>query len=139
MANSSTSGQGRPKGALNLATRSVRELAGHFSNGAIKVLAQILLDPLAPPAAKVAAAREILDPAHGKPSATATVTLKKVATLAEMGERIISAATNGSLPLDHAGQLMAALAAQAKLHETTELIKRLELIEALIATKEPEK
>ena len=139
MANSSTSGQGRPKGALNLATRSVRELAGHFSNGAIKVLAQILLDPLAPPAAKVAAAREILDRAHGKPSATATVTLKKDATLAEMGERIISAATNGSLPLDHAGQLMAALAAQAKLHETTELIQRLELIEALIATKEPEK
>jgi hypothetical protein len=136
MARSSTSGQGRKPGVPNKITRPIRELAGTFTEGAIRTLVQIMIDPMAPHASKIAAAKELLDRAHGRPSASAEIKSKRGESLAEMGERIISAATNGSLPLDHASQLMGALQAQAKLHETTELIQRLESLEALIQRKQ---
>ena len=139
MAVSSTSGQGRPRGIPNKVTRPIRELAANFSEGAIRTLVQILVDPLAPPAAKVSAAKELLDRAHGRPSASAEIKTKRGASLAEMGERILAAATSGALPLDHAGQLMGALQAQAKLVEQSELLQRLEAIETILAAKEPEK
>lgn len=139
MARSSTSGQGRPKGALNKNTRSVRELAADFSADAVNVLVSIIRDLTAPHASRVAAARELLDRAHGRPSATATVAVKQGATLAEMGEHILHAATGGGLPLDHAAQLMQAVGLQARIVGQTELLRRLETVEALLDAKEADK
>ena len=136
MAKSSTSGQGRPKGIPNKVTRPVRELAANFSEGAIKTLVTIMIDPMAPHASKIAAARELLDRAHGRPSASAEIKSVRGESLAEMGERILAAATSGTLPLDHLQQLMGALQAQAKLVEQSELVARLEAIESLISPKE---
>ena len=136
MAKSSTSGQGRKPGVPNKITRPIRELAANFSEGAIKTLVQIMIDPMAPHASKIAAAKELLDRAHGRPSASAEIKSVRGESLAEMGERILAAATSGTLPLDHLQQLMGALQAQAKLVEQSELVARLEAIESLISPKE---
>lgn len=137
MAISSTSGQGRKPGVPNKITRPIRELAANFSEHAIKTLVQIMVDQVAPPAARVAAAKELLDRAHGRPSQSANITLKRGASLAEMGEKVISGAATGKLPLDHASQLMNALQAQAKLLETSELIERLEAMESMLTKVTP--
>lgn len=138
MAKSKTSGQGRPRGALNLATKAVRQIAADFGEAAVRTLAQIAGDQAQPPAARVSACRELLDRGFGKPSAVIGIAVPQ-GSLADQGQSIIAAATTGALPLDHLSALMGALSAQAKLHETTELLQRLETIEALLAEKEPEK
>jgi len=135
MARSSTSGQGRPKGALNRSTKSVRELAADFSAKAIEVLVNVMNDSMSPHAARIAAARELLDRAHGRPSATTSVTVNPGATLAEIGNTILRAATGGGLPLDHAGQLMQAVGLQARIVEQSEVIQRLEALESLMDKK----
>lgn len=57
---------GRPKGALNHATKDLKALAGQYTVKALETLASIMANPKAPHAARVAAAREILDRSHGK-------------------------------------------------------------------------
>ena len=65
-------GKGRPKGARNKVTAPVKELAARYTEEALRTLADIMLDAGdearegAPPAARVAAAKELLDRAHGK-------------------------------------------------------------------------
>ena len=127
-----TSGQGRPKGALNKSTRSVRELAANFSEHAVGILVRVMADQTAPHASRIAAARELLDRAHGKPSAAVLIKLPAGASLAEKGEAAIAAAAAGNLPLDHLATLMNALQAQAKLTEVSEIQERLEVLETLI-------
>lgn len=128
MAKSSTSGQGRPKGALNKATKTVREIAATYSAGAIGVLVKIAGDQSAPHAARVAACKELLDRAHGRPSATTVIKLPD-GTPTEQGAAAINAAAAGDLPLDHLAILMGAIAVQAKLVEQTEITERLEAVE----------
>lgn len=135
MPKTKTSGQGRPKGALNRATKSVREIAGQYSAGAIGVLVKIAADTAAPPAARVSAAKEILDRAHGRPSAVAEGIKLPAGDATKRGEAAIKAAMAGELPLDHLTALMNALAQQAKLVEQSELTERLEAIERWL-TKE---
>lgn len=50
--------------------------------------------------------------------------------LAEQGTCVISAALSGQIPGDLASQLVGALSAQAKIVETTELVARIEKLEA---------
>ena len=57
----------RTKGATNKQTLDVKELAQDFTEAAVKRLASIMDNDEAPHAAQVAAARELLDRAHGKP------------------------------------------------------------------------
>lgn len=57
---------GRPKGALNKVTRDVREAAQEYSPAALRTLAAIMSNGKTNPAARVAAAKELLDRAHGK-------------------------------------------------------------------------
>lgn len=129
MARSSTSGQGRKAGIPNKITRPIRELAGKHSAGAIKTLHDIMDDIASPPAARVAAAKELLDRAHGKSSASANITLP-AGGMADQGKAMIEAAASGQLPLDHLGVLMGALSAQARIVETGELVKRMDMLEA---------
>jgi hypothetical protein len=129
MARSSTSGQGRKPGIPNKITRPIRELAGNFSEHAIKTLVQIMIDQMAPPAARVSAAKELLDRAHGKSSASANITLP-AGGMADQGKAMIEAAASGQLPLDHLSVLMGALSAQARIVETGELVKRMDALEA---------
>lgn len=57
---------GRRAGTRNKSTGSVKEAAGRYTEEAIETLYGIMCDPQAPTAARVGAARELLDRAHGK-------------------------------------------------------------------------
>jgi len=67
MARSSTSGQGRPKGALNRSTLEVRGAARAYTVEAIKTLASIMRHGTTE-AAQIMAAKELLDRGYGRPS-----------------------------------------------------------------------
>jgi hypothetical protein len=67
MARSSTSGQGRPKGALNRSTLEVREAARAYTAEALKTLASIMRHGTTE-AAQILAAKELLDRGYGKPA-----------------------------------------------------------------------
>lgn len=58
-------GKGRPKGALNRATKDVKEAAREYGPAAIKTLS-ILMKTADSDAAKIAACKELLDRAYGK-------------------------------------------------------------------------
>jgi hypothetical protein len=58
--------RGRPKGARNKATASVKAAAQKHTEAAIATLAAIMNDKTEGAPARVAAAREILDRGHGK-------------------------------------------------------------------------
>lgn len=67
-------GAGRPKGSPNKATAAIREVAGQYTEQAVNTLVSILAGGEGiPAAAQVAAARELLDRAHGKPSQSVDV------------------------------------------------------------------
>lgn len=57
---------GRTKGTPNKATASIKELAGKHSEEAVKTLLSVMQNTAEPAAARVSAAKEILDRAHGK-------------------------------------------------------------------------
>lgn len=57
---------GRQKGTPNKVTADVRALAGQFGAAAITALSTIMVDKAQPAAARVSAAKEILDRAYGK-------------------------------------------------------------------------
>jgi len=60
-------GAGRPAGATNKATADVRAAARDYGGEALDVLVAIMRSSDSPPAARIAAARELLDRAYGKP------------------------------------------------------------------------
>ncbi|MFI3120023.1 MAG: DUF5681 domain-containing protein [Methylococcaceae bacterium] len=82
-------------------------------NGDIQA-AKVLLDRICPP---LKAQAQSVDIAQGD-------------TLAASGDIIIRAALSGNVPPDTAIQLISALSVQAKIIETTELIGRIEALEA---------
>ena len=57
---------GRIKGVPNKATASIREIAREYSDEAFEALVSVVRDAQAPHAAKIGAAKEILDRAYGK-------------------------------------------------------------------------
>ena len=67
MARSSTSGQGRPKGALNRSTLEVREAARAYTAESLAKLAAIMRHGTSE-AAQIMAAKELLDRGYGRPS-----------------------------------------------------------------------
>jgi hypothetical protein len=63
--NRGNAGKGRPKGARNKATASVKALAGKYGPDAIKELARLAVEAESE-AARVSAIKELLDRAYGK-------------------------------------------------------------------------
>lgn len=61
-------GAGRKKGVPNKATASIRDLAREYTADALNALTGVLADKTEPAAARVAAAKEILDRGYGKAS-----------------------------------------------------------------------
>jgi len=59
-------GAGRPSGRKNKITADVKEIAQGFGMEAMQGLIDIARDPKSPPAAKVAAIKEVLDRGYGK-------------------------------------------------------------------------
>ena len=57
---------GRPKGVPNKITADVKALAQVYCSDAIDTLAKIMSDSEVPPAARVSAAKELIDRGYGK-------------------------------------------------------------------------
>jgi uncharacterized protein DUF5681 len=67
---------GRPK-----EVREVKALAREHTTEAVSLLAEIMRDPKSPQAARVSAARELLDRGHGRAESNANVKLEATSTL----------------------------------------------------------
>lgn len=61
-------GSGRRPGVKNKVTIALKEMANEYTERALKVLVQVMEDPEAPHAARVAAADKVLDRGHGRPA-----------------------------------------------------------------------
>jgi hypothetical protein len=61
-------GSGRKSGSQNKATLVLKEVAGRYSEEAVKTLVDVMRDPETPPAVKVQAADRLLDRSHGRPA-----------------------------------------------------------------------
>ncbi len=72
MARSSTSGQGRPKGAKNKATAELQKLARTHTKAAMIELARLSIAAESEQA-RVAAIKEILDRGYGKPAQSVAI------------------------------------------------------------------
>ena len=59
---------GRPKGSLDGGRQWLARVAHQHAQDAIATLAEVMQSKEAPPAARIKAAAEILDRAHGKPA-----------------------------------------------------------------------
>jgi hypothetical protein len=82
-------GKGRPKGVKNKVTADVRALAGAYGPKALETLAEIMVCKKAPAAARVSAAREILDRAYGKaPQPIAVNSANMAEVFADLMERL---------------------------------------------------
>lgn len=84
-------GAGRPKGAPNKATASVRDAAQTFTADALNVLAEIMRSSEHPAAARVSAASAILDRGHGKPTQSVELdgSLDLAATVTEIRRTVV--------------------------------------------------
>ena len=69
----SRKGAGRPQGALNKVTREVREIAADYGPAAIEELARLSVKAESE-LTRIAACKEILDRAYGKPAQAVQVT-----------------------------------------------------------------
>lgn len=64
---------GRQPGTVNKSTARIKELAAPYSEEAIEILVAIARDTAAPPPARVAAVKELLDRGHGRPAQSVDV------------------------------------------------------------------
>lgn len=74
------SGAGRPKGTVNKATADIRARAQEYTDEALSILLSIARNEAASEAARVAAAKDILDRGHGKPRQTIDANVKRSVT-----------------------------------------------------------
>ena len=84
------------------------------------------------------AARIILDrlvPSLRPVEIPTAVSMPAGATLAGQAQAVIDAAANGSLAAGQAAQIVTALGGVAKIIETTELVRRVEALEAMRVTE----
>lgn len=76
-------GPGRPKGARNKVTRDIKELAQPYAPAALKTLTSIMKDSESD-AARVAAAKELLDRAYGRSHQTMAATVETTRYVVQM-------------------------------------------------------
>ncbi|MCL2658064.1 MAG: hypothetical protein FWD62_11745 [Betaproteobacteria bacterium] len=93
---------GRKAGTANIATREIKALASPHGPGAVAVLADIMNDESAPPAARISAANALLDRGFGKPQQAVEVTGDGIATppveVSLSGEALIEELKRRGLP-----------------------------------------
>ncbi len=61
-------GSGRKFGTKNKTTIALKEMAGQYTEEAVKTLVSVMRDPESPSAVKVQAADKLLDRSHGRPA-----------------------------------------------------------------------
>lgn len=80
---------GRQKGSANKVTADVKEAAAFYTSDAIATLATIMGDVGEAAPARVAAARELLDRAHGKPKQALDIDAEVRATVTKIERKLV--------------------------------------------------
>lgn len=80
---------GRQKGSPNKVTADVKEAAAFYTSDAIATLASIMANKEEAAPARVAAARELLDRAHGKPKQSMDLDASVQAEITEVRRTIV--------------------------------------------------
>jgi len=71
-------GAGRKPGTPNKSTAELKQLAGQYTQEAVRTLVDVMRDPDAPAAVRVSAADRLLDRSHGRPGQSIEVVSSKV-------------------------------------------------------------
>jgi hypothetical protein len=80
---------GRQPGSPNKQTLDVKELAKDYTEDAVRTLASIMTNREEAAPARVAAARELLDRAHGKPKQSVDVDANVKASITEVRRTLV--------------------------------------------------
>lgn len=125
-------GAGRKPGSVSAATLAIRELAKEHSERAMQVLVDIMRGDDMPAAARISAAKEVLERAHGKSANfVSTVFDPPLSKLSpeDALAAIIDKVTNGDLFVDEGSRLTGMIEARIRAVELSQLDHRLKALE----------
>ena len=123
---------GRKAGTPNKATAAIRALAGEYANEAIVMLADLMKSDNTPAAARISAAKELLERGYGKPGTYAALELKT--PLSELSPKdaigiISDKAATGAISMEEGQRLVQMIEAHIKAIELAEVEERLTALE----------
>ena len=123
---------GRTAGTPNRATAAIRALAGEHAETAITTLVSLMRDETTPAAARISAAKELLERGFGRSSSYVSLNLEtplSVLSPAEALAVINDKAATGEIAVDEAVKLVNLIEAKMKAVELAELETRLSALE----------
>jgi hypothetical protein len=97
--------RGRTPGVPNKSAGALREAAGVYSTQAIEALVRVMRDDTAPAMARIAACKEILDRACGKPRQEVEVTPFEERSLEELTDAELTAIIRAAREAEGSGEL----------------------------------
>jgi len=123
---------GRKLGIPNKATAAIRALAGKHADGAIGVLVDLMKSDDTPAAARISAAKELIERGHGKSGSFAAMELDT--PLSEISPKdaigiISDRAATGAISLEDGQRLVTMIEARIKAVELAEVEARLAALE----------
>ena len=126
-------GAGRKAGSPNKATAVIRELAGKHVEEAVNMLAELINDMGAPHAARISAAKELIERGFGRPGSYATLELE--IPLSELSPKeaiatVTDSTAAGAISIEEGQRLVAMIEARIKAVEFSELEQRLSELES---------
>ena len=126
-------GAGRKAGSPNKATAAIRELAGKYAGNAIDTLVALMNDDETPAAARISAAKELVERGFGRPGSYATLELET--PLSELSPKdaiavVTDNTTAGAISIEEGQRLVAMIEARIKAVEFDELEQRLSAVES---------
>lgn len=126
-------GSGRKVGSPNKVTSEIRALAGEHADEAIRTLVDLMSRNETPAAARISAAKELLERGYGKSGNFATLALdtplSEIAPAEALG-LIADHVTDGDLAIDEGVKLTGIIESRIKAVEVAELETRLKALEA---------
>lgn len=125
-------GSGRKSGTPNKTTATIRALAGEHADRAIGVLVDLMGNGETPAAARISAAKELLERGFGKSGNYASLELET--PLSELSSKdaigvISDSAASGAISLDEGQRLVAMIESRIKAVELSEIETRLAALE----------
>ncbi len=123
---------GRKPGSPNKATAAIRALAGEHADKAIDILAELMEGQDTPAAARITAAKELLERGFGRPGSYAALELDTPLSEQQPKEAIAAitdAVTGGAISVEEGQRLVAMIEARIKAVELAELESRLTELE----------
>ncbi len=125
-------GAGRKPGSPNGSTAAIRALAGEHAESAVTTLVELMGSDETPAAARISAAKELLERGYGKSGSYAAMELD--APLSELSPKeaiatISDSAATGAISLEDGQRLVAMIDARIKAVELAEVEARLAALE----------